>query len=349
VSLWMIFQVVMNISLALFVYVIWVKLRRPPQDDPRLSKGLQLLQSKISVLEDLSDKTEIQVEKLSTFLDKKIKLVQNTIQEADQKILLIQQATQKTKEVAEIFQDEIPHDEIVKRQNTVKYVRAAKLAHQGHSVEEISAEIDLPIAEIELIAKLNKDNLVFDDESLPEWARHESNDKTNLNWQIPSGEMEPDLSDSLNATHIDYSSLKKLGEQFRQACQDYEIKQSELETNSLLNPLDTLKPKDFEVSQVVDKIRGVTSGIKNLTQNVSAAISQKITAPEAKVEGRVLESRLETKIESRGETKLTFNTQSAPLVIGNLQTQKKMNLNQGDVIKKVQFPTLQKEINTTKL
>lgn len=333
----MIFQVVMNISLALFVYVIWVKLRRPPQDDPRLSKGLQLLQSKISVLEDLSDKTEIQVEKLSAFLDKKIKLVQNTIVEADQKIQLIEQATRKTKEVAQIFQDEIPHDEILKRQNTIKYVKAAKMAHQGQSVDEIAAAIDLPIAEIELIAKLNKDNLVFDDDSLPEWAKEDSNAKLQLNWQMSTSELSPDMSDSLINTQVDYTSLKKLGEQFRQACQDYEVNQQDIESS---NPFTSIRPKEFDTSQVVEKLKGVTSGIKQFTSDVANSISQKIAKPELSKE-TLSSNNFALKNNLSGPT-------SAPLIIGNLQNQKKMSLTQGDVIKKIQFPKLNSDVDLSK-
>ena len=47
---------------------MWVKLFKRKQDDPRMSRGLQLLQSKIAVLEDLSDRTELQVKQLAAGL-----------------------------------------------------------------------------------------------------------------------------------------------------------------------------------------------------------------------------------------------------------------------------------------
>ncbi|MEN0058082.1 MAG: DUF2802 domain-containing protein, partial [Bdellovibrio sp.] len=60
-SFWLLIQVLVNLILFAGVIGVWIRLSRPAKDDPRLSKGLQLLQSKIAVLEDLSDRTETQV------------------------------------------------------------------------------------------------------------------------------------------------------------------------------------------------------------------------------------------------------------------------------------------------
>ncbi len=79
----------------------------------------------------------------------------------------------KSLEVAKIFQDKIPHQEIIERQNTAKYVKAARLAHQGMAVSEIAAQVDLSMGEIEMIAKLNREQLQFSEEDLPEWAQDE--------------------------------------------------------------------------------------------------------------------------------------------------------------------------------
>ena len=48
-----------------FLYVM-VRLHRRPKDNPRLSRGLQLLQSKIAVLEDLSDRVDKQANDLTS-------------------------------------------------------------------------------------------------------------------------------------------------------------------------------------------------------------------------------------------------------------------------------------------
>src|SRR5580658_8548336 len=110
---------------------VWMRLRRPPQDDPRMSRGLQLLQTKITILEDLSDRTESQVKQLTALLDQKTRLLQNKVLDAEQQILKIDHSMNKSLEVAEIFQDKIPHQEILERQRTVDYVKAARLAHSG--------------------------------------------------------------------------------------------------------------------------------------------------------------------------------------------------------------------------
>lgn len=173
-SFWVLVQVLVNITLFAAFGVLWVRLHRPAKDDPRLSKGLQLLQSKIAVLEDLSDRTEHQVSQLTALLETKCREIQEKIVAADRQISLIDQSAQKSLEVAKIFQDRIPHHEIVERQNTIKYVKAARLAHRGASTEEIAKEVELSIAEIEFIAKVNRERLQFSEEDLPEWAREDA-------------------------------------------------------------------------------------------------------------------------------------------------------------------------------
>jgi hypothetical protein len=168
---WALIQVVFDIFAALGIFLIVMRLSRAPKDDPRLSRGLQLLQSKISVLEDLSDRTEQQVSQLTNLLELKAKEVQAKIQLADQHVHEIRVAMDRSLEVAKIFQDKIPHAEIIERQNTIKYVQAARLAHQGASVDEIASKVELPKGEIEFIAKVNRDRLMFNEETLPEWAR----------------------------------------------------------------------------------------------------------------------------------------------------------------------------------
>lgn len=170
-STWTLIQVVFDIFATLGFFVIIMRMNRAPKDDPRLSRGLQLLQSKISVLEDLSDRTETQAAQLSAILDQKCREVQAKVQIAEQHVHEIRVSMDRSLEVAKIFQDKIPHQEIIERQNTVKYVQAARMAHQGLSAEQIAKEVDLPKGEIEFIAKVNRDQLMFNEDQLPEWAR----------------------------------------------------------------------------------------------------------------------------------------------------------------------------------
>lgn len=173
-SFWVLVQILVNLVLAAVLAVVWIRLNRPAKDDPRLSKGLQLLQSKIAVLEDLSDRTELQVTQLTSLLETKCREIQEKIVAADKQISKIENSAQKSLEVAQIFQDRIPHGEIIERQNTIKYVQAARMAHQGHSVDEIAQRVDLSRGEIEFIAKVNREQLQFSEEDLPDWARGES-------------------------------------------------------------------------------------------------------------------------------------------------------------------------------
>lgn len=234
-------QGLVDLVLAVGVYVLWVKLKQPPQDDPRLSRGLQLLQSKIAVLEDLSDRTELQVGQLTALLEQKVRKVQAKIEESQKQLQMIDQSMQRSREVAEIFQDKIPHEEIIERQNTIKYIKAAQLAHEGKTVAEISQLVDLPIGEIEFIAKVNRDTLMFDSSALPEWARQSGTTDETVGGQCTGADSrdafvfkesaedfefrEKDLGRAFDIPDGDYSSLKKLGDEFRQACRDYEEQQ----------------------------------------------------------------------------------------------------------------------------
>lgn len=169
-SNWTLVQIIFDLVAVASIAALWMRLRRPPQDDPRLSRGLQLLQTKITVLEDLSDRTDNQVKQLTQLLDQKNRLLQNRILEAEQQMVKIDHSMHKSMEVAEIFQDKIPHHEIAERQRTVEYVKAARMANSGLSVDEIAESVHLPREQVELIAKFNKDQLMFDESALPEWA-----------------------------------------------------------------------------------------------------------------------------------------------------------------------------------
>lgn len=236
-SFWFLLQILLNLVLVAAVVALWIRLNRPAKDDPRLSKGLQLLQSKIAVLEDLSDRTETQVNQLTALLETKVKDIQTKIHAADKQMVKIDQSMQKSLEVAKIFQDRIPHTEIVERQNTIKYVKAARLAHQGLSVDDIAAQVDLSRGEIEFIAKVNREQLMFCEESLPEWAGEEAqaaetndhSDVDDISFMTPlqrdAAPATPDLSSVFEVPKTDQEALKKLGDAFKQACK--EVKEQE--------------------------------------------------------------------------------------------------------------------------
>ncbi len=169
----MLVQVSFDLLLVVVLVMVWARLHRKSQDDPRLSRGLQILQSKIAILEDLSDKTEVQVGQLTSILEQKKGEVQRTLMEVESKLNQINQSITKSLEVAKIFQDKIPHEEIIERQKMAKYVKAATLAHKGVSNSQIAKSVDLAREEIDFIVKVNKNELMFAPEDLPSWAKSE--------------------------------------------------------------------------------------------------------------------------------------------------------------------------------
>jgi hypothetical protein len=242
-SFWVLVQILVNLLLLTSTVILWLKLNRPAKDDPRLSKGLQLLQSKISVLEDLSDRTDTQVNQLISLIEQKTKELQNQIVKSDKQIQNIESSMGRSLEVAKIFQDKIPHQEIIERQNTIKYVKAATLAHQGATVEEIAREVDLSMGEIEFIAKVNKDELQFSIEDLPDWATEEINLKH-----------QPAPEPSITKTSL--NPMSELGEKFRQVMNSPQIIENnkiEVPTPQVSAQAMATRPKnlDGEVRKVV--------------------------------------------------------------------------------------------------
>lgn len=214
-SAWMLIQVIANLLFAAALFVIFKKMSRAPKDDPRLSRGLQLLQSKIAILEDLADRTDVQVKQLTTLIDQKSREVQNKIQAADKQIQAIELSMKKSREVAEIFQDRIPHEDIIERQNTKKYIDAARLAHKGLTAREIQKEVDLPEGELDFIVKINRSQLMFSEEQLPAWAEGSSTASVTPE----AGEIQSTASTErgLEGSPADKpeEALAQLGEQFR--------------------------------------------------------------------------------------------------------------------------------------
>ncbi len=169
-GLFIVVQVALDLAFLAIVTLIFVersKARR--QEDAKLSRGLQLLTSKTAVLQDLMDRTEVLGRQLTQLMDRKQDEIQSKLEEVHVHLHKVQLAMQKSKEVAQIFQDKIPHEEIIERQNTMKYMQAAKLANQGVSLDEIAKQVDVPRGELELIVKLNREKLIVQDE--PEWAK----------------------------------------------------------------------------------------------------------------------------------------------------------------------------------
>lgn len=266
-SIWTLLQIVFNLAVLANVAALWMRMRRPPQDDPRLSRGLQLLQTKITVLEDLSDRTDAQVKQLTSLLDQKNRMLQNKILEAEQQVLKIDHSMNKSMEVAEIFQDKIPHHEILERQRTVEYVKAARMANSGLSVEQIAESVALPREQIELIAKFNRDQLMFDESALPEWATRTSDDGVTggLNLAQNRGGASSDFGmpsldfvNNLEKPAPDYDQMARIESEFKAAVKTARDQE--------MNPPSTLLD-----NKVADTLRqGMSSGVQGFSQGMQS-------------------------------------------------------------------------------
>lgn len=170
VNYWLLSLSMLNILLLTFVLFSWLTKNKSKVEDQRLTKGLQLLQNKISILQDLSDKSDEQVRKWVHLIEQKSNEVQGQLIKSDDKIIQIEAALSKALDVSKIFYDQVPHAAIADRQKTSKYVQAAKLAHQGFNAEQISQKIDLSVAEIDMVIKMNRDEMQYSEENLPAWV-----------------------------------------------------------------------------------------------------------------------------------------------------------------------------------
>ncbi|MEQ1665311.1 MAG: DUF2802 domain-containing protein [Bdellovibrionales bacterium] len=220
-SLWVLLLIVFNVLMVVAIAIVWIRQIRPPKEDPRLSRGLQLLQSKIAVLEDLSDRTDTQVKQLTHILEERGKNLQQKMLKAEETILKIEQSIHKSLSVAEIFQDKIPHEEIRERHQQSKYVTAAKMANQGASVDEILAQVDIPRSEVEFIAKVNRDELTFAPDLLPAWVQEKNESSVQLQ---KKNELEAKMMDRVfQPSRTDLTALNQAGMHFKQSLSDAKV------------------------------------------------------------------------------------------------------------------------------
>jgi Protein of unknown function (DUF2802) len=162
-------QVILDLAfIATATFLFMERFKSKTMEDPRLSRGLQLLSSKIAILQDLMDRSDSMGQQMSRLMDGKQQDIQERLEEAEVHLHKIRKATEKSQAVAEIFQERIPHQEIIERQTTAKYLQAAKMAHQGFAIEDIAKQVDIPQGELELIVKVNRDRLIATE---PVWAQ----------------------------------------------------------------------------------------------------------------------------------------------------------------------------------
>lgn len=206
-TIWGLIQVVINIFLFVGLFVCIVRSPRTSKDDPRLSRGLQLLQSKISVLEDLSDKTDVQFQKIMSVIEQKVLEVQQAVANAERQLFQLQDATAKGIETTRLVQTGLGAEQVIERHTNEVYARAAQLAFEGQSIDEICQKLELSRGEVELIVKFNRD-------SLRTVAAQTAG--------TPAPQKNQDLSHLFEVPQFDASSLNRIGDEFRRVTREAE-------------------------------------------------------------------------------------------------------------------------------
>ena len=165
-------SLLIDFFLILFVFRFWLR-SRSSSSYFKLNRGLQILDGKMGILEDLSERMEKEYEQLTELLDKKSIQISKKIQESKLCVQKIEEAITKIKKVTKIFQEKLPHKELAEREQALNYIKAAHKAHKGEEAKQISEELKLPLAEVELIRKFNERSLAFKEEDLSSWVRQE--------------------------------------------------------------------------------------------------------------------------------------------------------------------------------
>ena len=120
------------------------------------------------------------------------------------------------------------------------------MAHQGLEVDEIAAQVDLSRGEIEFIAKVNREQLMFCEDSLPEWANTDEDlspganqdfsDVDNISFMKPlQRENTSDISSIFEVPRTDNDAMKKLGDAFKAAVQEGKEKDETPQAPTIFN------------------------------------------------------------------------------------------------------------------
>ncbi|MCS6837730.1 MAG: DUF2802 domain-containing protein [Bdellovibrionaceae bacterium] len=161
-NMWELLLSLFALSLLTGYLILWKKLKALSGQEGSLSQGLQLLQTKIAILEDLSNRVEEQQKQAQIFFDNKHKQMQELLDTMEEKIRNLNEKSSWLLDHGE---------QLAERELTIKLTRAAILAHKGVPAVEIAKRLGLGLQEAELIASLNSQTLQFDIESLPNWLK----------------------------------------------------------------------------------------------------------------------------------------------------------------------------------
>jgi len=170
-NIWIVVQLMVNLVFLAGIIFLLINRKQTQKDDQKFSKGLQLLQNKISVLEDLSDQTDEQVRSLTQLLEAKYREIQGLLVESDGQIQKMEEIAKNIYAQVESSSSMMGNQSSTEVQSMNKYVKAAQMANNGKSIEEVIREIDITRGEAELIVAMNKDQLTFNQNTLPLWVQ----------------------------------------------------------------------------------------------------------------------------------------------------------------------------------
>lgn len=149
--------------------LLWSRLRHLAGEEGKLRQGLQIIHTKIAILENLSEQIDDQHHQINLVLDSKTKQLDNKFEVANQLIDQLNQTINQVEEKNQYITEGLNPEVQVERETAIKYVKAAFLAHQGMQIQQLAELVGLGIEEASLIKTMNQEQLQFKVDELPQW------------------------------------------------------------------------------------------------------------------------------------------------------------------------------------
>lgn len=149
--------------------LLWIRLRHLAGEDGKLRQGLQIIHSKIAILEDLSGQIDDQHQQINLVLESKTKQFEAKFEAANQLINQLNQTIAQVEEKNQFISEGLTPEVQIERETAIKYVKAAFLAHRGMQPGPLAELVGLGIEEASLIKTMNQDQLQFKVAELPDW------------------------------------------------------------------------------------------------------------------------------------------------------------------------------------
>ncbi len=211
---WFLTQLFFDLVLLFAIGLLFGKLKQTVGDDGRIRQGLQILQNKIAILEDLQQKIDEQFKALSQILDIKNKKMDESVLMASSLIKTLEIKIQEGNKILLDLPDNLKININHEDEQTLIYARAAIISSRGGedvSPLQLSTHLGISYEEAELIYKLNHKGLQFDITSLPEEIKIRlENEFGNLTPLISRSLKNDFVNDDISQASNSYSSPKPI-------------------------------------------------------------------------------------------------------------------------------------------